>query len=88
MKRSRFTAEQITTILAEHRAGTNQSELARKYGVSTTTISQWHTKFGGMGAAEVLRLRQLEEENGKLQRIVATQAVELLAAKDIIKRFS
>lgn len=88
MKRSRFTEEQITTILAEYRAGTNQRELSRKYGVSTTTISKWHGQFGSMGTSEVQRLRQLEAENGQLQRIVATQAVELLAAKDIIKRFS
>lgn len=88
MKRSRFTEEQITTILAEYRAGMNQRELSRKYGVSTTTISKWHSKFGNMGTSDVQRLRQLEDENGKLQRIVATQAVELLAAKDIIKRFS
>lgn len=88
MKRSRFTEEQITTILAEFRAGTNQSELSRKYGVSTATISNWNTKFGGMGSSDVQRLRQLEDENGKLKRIVANQAVEILAAKDIIKRFS
>lgn len=88
MKRSRFSNEQITMILAEYRAGTNQSELSRKYGVSTATISKWHGKFGTMGTSDVHRLRQLEEENGKLQRIVATQAVELLAAKDIITRFS
>lgn len=88
MKRSRFTHEQITTILAEYRAGTTQSELSRTYGVSTTTISQWHVKFGSMGTSDVRRLRQLEAENGQLHRIVATQAVELLAAKDIIKRFS
>lgn len=88
MKRSRFTEEQIATILAEFRAGTNQSELSRKYGVSTTTISKWHTKFGGMESSDVQRLRQLEAENGKLKRIVADQAVEIMAAKDIIKRFS
>lgn len=88
MRRSRFTEEQITTILAEYRAGTNQSELSRKYGVSTTTISKWHTKYGAMGTSDVERLRQLEAENGKLKRIVADQAVELVAAKDVIKRFT
>lgn len=88
MKRSRFTEEQITQILAEFRAGTNQSELSRKYGVSTTTISNWNSRFGGMQSSDVRKLRALEEENLKLKRIVADQAVEILAAKDVIRRFS
>lgn len=88
MKRVRFTEEQIAGILAEFRAGTNQSELSRKYGVSTTTISKWNGRFGGMQSSDVRRLKALEEENGKLKRIVADQAVEIMAAKDVIRRFS
>lgn len=88
MKRSRYTEEQITGILAEFRAGTNQSELSRKYGVSTTTISHWNTRFGGMQSSGVRKLKSLEEENAKLKRIVADQAVEIMAAKDVIRRFS
>lgn len=88
MKRCRFTEEQIAGILAEFRAGTNQSELSRKYGVSTTTISKWNTRFGGMQSSDVRRLKALEDENGKLKRIVADQAVEIMAAKDVIRRFS
>lgn len=88
MKRSRFTEEQITQILAEFRAGTNQRELSRKYGVSTATISNWNTRFGGMQSTDVRKLRALEDENSKLKRIVADQAVEIMAAKDVIRRFS
>lgn len=88
MKRIRFTDEQIAGILAEFRAGINQSELSRKYGVSTTTISKWNTRFGGMQSSDVRRLKALEEENGKLKRIVADQAVEIMAAKDVIRRFT
>jgi putative transposase len=88
MKRSRYTEEQITGILAEFRAGTNQSELSRKYGVSTTTISNWNTRFGGMQSSDVRKLRAFEDENAKLKRIVADQAVEIMAAKDVIRRFS
>lgn len=88
MKKTRYTEEQIAGILAEYRAGVGQSELSRKYGVSVTTISNWNGKYGGMGASEVRKLRALEEENLKLKRIVADQAVEILAAKDVIKRFS
>lgn len=88
MRKSRFTEEQITSILAQYRAGVNQAELGRKYGVSSKTISNWNAKFGEMQSSDVRRLRQLEEENGKLKRIVADQAVEIMAAKDVIKRFS
>lgn len=88
MKRSRFTEEQITGVLAEFRAGTKQGELSRKYGVSVATISKWNTRFGGMPCSDVRKLRALEEENSKLKRIVADQAVEIMAAKDVIRRFS
>lgn len=88
MRKSRFTEEQITSILAEYRAGMSQGELSRKYGVSTATLSKWNCKYGNMLSSDVKKLRALEEENSKLKRIVADQAVEILAAKDVIKRFS
>ena len=88
MKRSRFTEEQIAGILAEFRAGTNQSELSRKHGICTATISKWNSRFGGMQSSDVRRLKTLEDENSKLKRIVADQAVEIMAAKDVIRRFS
>ena len=88
MKRSRFTEEQIAGILAEFRLGTNQSELSRKYGVSTATISKWNGRFGEMQSSDVRKLKALEDENSKLKRIVADQAVEIMAAKDVIRRFS
>ncbi|MDP2599239.1 MAG: transposase [Deltaproteobacteria bacterium] len=88
MKRSRFSEEQIAGILAEFRAGTNQSELSRKYGVSTATISKWNSRFGDMQSSDVRKLKALEDENSKLKRIVADQAVEIMAAKDVIRRFS
>ncbi len=88
MKRTRYKEEQIAGILAEYRAGIGQSELSRKYGVSVTTISNWNSKYGGMQSSDVRKLRSLEDENAKLKRIVADQAVEILAAKDVIKRFS
>jgi len=87
MKKSRFTDEQIANVLAEARAGSSMSEVCRKHGISHYTFYQWRKKFGGMQANEVRRTKALEEENAKLRRIVAGQAVELLAAKDIISRF-
>lgn len=88
MRKSQFTEEQITSILAEYRAGVSQTELARKYGVTSKTVSNWNAKFGNMQSSDVRKLKQLEEENGKLKRIVADQAVMILAAQDVIKRFS
>lgn len=88
MRKSRFSEEQITAILSEFRAGISQNELSRKHGVSTATISKWNAKYGGMQISDVKKLRFLEEENNKLKRIVADQAIEIMAAKDVIKRFS
>ncbi len=88
MRKSRFREDQITSILSEYRAGLSQGELSRKYGVSTATLSKWNSKYGNMLSSDVRKLKALEEENSKLKRIVADQAVEIMAAKDVIKRFS
>ena len=88
MRKSRFTEDQITSILSEYRAGLSQGELSRKYGISTATLSKWNSKYGNMLSSDVRKLKALEEENSKLKRIVADQAIEIMAAKDVIKRFS
>ena len=86
MKRTRFTEEQMVQIVGEYRAGISQTELSRKHGVSSKTISTWCRKFGSMEAHDVRELRQLKDKISKLERIVAQQAVELIAAKDIISK--
>lgn len=88
MRKSRFSEEQITQILGEYRAGISQLELGRKYSISPKTICGWNKRYAGMQGTEVRKMRSLEEENNKLKRIVAQQAVELMAAKDVIGRFS
>lgn len=88
MRRSRFTEEQITQVLAEYRAGATQMELARKHGICARTISVWNERYGGMAGSDVKKLKVLEDENNRLKRIVAQQALELEAARDVIKRFS
>jgi len=85
MRKSRFTEEQITNILAESRAGVPASELCRKHNLSTKTFYGWRRRYGGMGGTEVRRLKELESTVAKLERIVARQAVELEAAKEIIR---
>lgn len=85
MKKSRFTDEQITAVLAEAQAGVSTAEICRKHGIATHTFYGWRKKFGGMKSQEVRRLKELEGTVSRLERIVARQAVELLAAQDIIR---
>ena len=85
MRKSRFSDEQITGILTEYRAGASAAEVCRRHNVSIKTFYSWKAKFGDMKASEVRRTKDLEAQISKLERIVAKQAVELLAAKDIIQ---
>ena len=71
MKRKRFTEEQIIGILREHEAGAKTGDLARKHGISEATLYNWKAKFGGMDVSDARRLKALEEENGKLKRLLA-----------------
>jgi putative transposase len=71
MKRSRFTEEQIIGVLKEHQAGLSATELCRKHGISDATFYNWRSKYGGMEISEAKRLKQLEDENAKLKRLLA-----------------
>ena len=83
MKRSRFSEEQIIGILKEIEAGGVLGELARRHGISEGTIYRWKAKFGGMEVSEAQRLRSLEEENRRLKRLVADQALDIQMLKDV-----
>lgn len=85
MRKSRFSEEQITKILAEAQAGASTQDLCRKLGIATHTFYAWRKKYGSMQGSEVRRLRELESTIVRLQRVVAKQAVELEAAQEIIK---
>ncbi len=84
MKRSRFTEEQIIGILKEHEAGISVVDLCRKHGVSDASIYKWKAKFGGMDVSEAKRLRALEDENGKLKRMLADAMLDNVALKDLL----
>jgi putative transposase len=84
MKRNRFSEEQIIGILKEHEAGVAVSELCRKHGVSDASIYKWKAKFGGMDVSEAKKLRGLEEENGKLKRLLADAMLDNVALKDLL----
>lgn len=84
MKNSRFSEEQIIGILKQSEAGAKTSELCRQHGISTATFYGWRSKYGGLEVSEAKRLKQLEEENAKLKRIVADQALNITMLKDLV----
>lgn len=71
MKRSRFSEEQIIAILKEQEAGLPTADVCRRHGVSSATFYKWKAKFGGLEVSEAKRLRQLEDENMKLKKLLA-----------------
>ena len=86
MKSRRFTDEQIVAILKEHEAGVTAEELARIHGVSRNTIYNWKKKYGGMDVSDARRLSQLEEENRRLKKMVAEQALDIDALKSVLSK--
>lgn len=86
MARKRYTEEQIVSILKESAAGVKVTELCRKYGISGNTFYHWREKYSGMTVSDVKRLKTLEEENQRLKTIVADQALEIRAAKEILSK--
>jgi len=83
MKRKRFTEEQIIGVLREQEAGAKTGDLARKHGVSEATLYNWKAKFGGMDVSDARRLKSLEDENGKLKRLLADAMLDNTALKHL-----
>ena len=86
MRKSRFTEAQILAILGEGEAGLPVGEVCRKHGISTACYYQWKSKFAGMTANELKKVKELEAENSRLKRMYAELALENAAIKDVLSR--
>lgn len=86
MRKSRFTETQIVQILKEVEGGRQVKEVCREYSISDQTYYNWKSKYGGMEASDVRRLKELEEENNRLKHMYADISLENRALKDIITK--
>lgn len=83
MKRSRFSEEQIIGILREQEVGAATADVCRKHGISDATFYKWKAKYGGLDVSEARRLKQLEDENGKLKKLLAEVMLDNAMLKDL-----
>ena len=81
MRKSRFTEARIVAILRELKAGKKAAALCREHGISETTLYNWRAKYGGLEVSDLAKLRQVEDENRRLKKIVADQALNIEALK-------
>lgn len=86
MKGKRFSEEQIIGVLKEAEAGVKTSELCRRHGVTEQTYYRWKSRYGGLEVSEMRRLRQLEEENRKLEHVVAELMLDNRALKEVLAK--
>ncbi len=86
MKRSRFTEEQIIGILREQESGMKTADVCRKHGVSVATFYKWKAKFGGMDVSDARKLKVLEDENGKLKKLLAEAMLDNAMLKDVASK--
>ena len=86
MKKSKFTEEQIAYALKQAELGASVAEVCRKMGISDATFYNWRTKYGGLSPSELRRLKQLEEENAKLKRLVADLSLDKAMLQDVLSK--
>jgi len=86
MKKTRYTEEQIAFALRQAESGPPVSEVIRKMGITEPTFYRWKKQFAGMGVAEIRRLKQLEDENVRLKKLVADLTLDKTMLQDVLKR--
>lgn len=86
MRGKRATTDQIIAVLKEAEAGAKPKDLCRKHGISDQTLYNWKAKYGGMTVSEARRLKDLEQENGRLKRLLAEAELDKAALKDLLGR--
>jgi putative transposase len=86
VKKKRFSVEQIVAVLKEAELGTPAAELIRKVGISEQTFYRWKKVYGGLEPSQARRLKQLEEENAKLKRLVADLSLDKIMLQDVLKK--
>ena len=86
MKRTKFTENQILSMLKQHEQGIKATQIARENGISEKTLYRWKSKYGGMTSKELKRMKELELENTKLKRMYADMAILNEALKDVIEK--
>ncbi len=86
MKKSKFTEAQIVYAIKQSETGTRTEEICRQMGISQATFFNWKKKYGGVGVTELKKLRQLEEENYQLKKLVADLSLDKQMLQDVIKK--
>lgn len=86
MKKSKYSEAKIISILNEHEKGRPVADICREYGMSQPTFYQWKSKYGGMNASQLKKLKELEEENRKLKQMYADVSIQRDALKDVIEK--
>ena len=86
MKKKRFSVEQIVAVLKEAELGTPVADLIRKVGVSEQTFYRWNKVYGGLEPSQARKLKQLEEENAKLKRLVADLSLDKIMLQAVLKK--
>ena len=84
MRKLKFSESKIVALLKEAEAGRKVSDICREHGISSATFYQWRSKYGGMEASDIKKLKELQEENEKLKRMYADMALENQAIKDLL----
>lgn len=84
MRKSRFSEDQVITILGEQERGMTTAEVCRRHGISQNTFYKWKAKFGGMDVSDARRLKMLESENARLKKLLADAMLDNAVLKDLL----